>query len=158
MKLDLKQFGWKKGDYGTAAQALSVEMDIDRVDPNAPEYKIMCVNTFTENLNYLTEQWADMCNAGAMSTAMVGLDPEFSGEMVIKFDESSADLAAIRHDVTRLNNIPVQITNTLLSEVISFKAAMASFEITYEANALIKASFSVKPVTLIDRQEVVAPN
>lgn len=151
-ELNLKQHKFNDGDYATAAQAVEVKLDLKKLED--PNFEILCVNSFTENLNYLTENWADFCNAGTTSTAMVGIDPEYSGEFIIKYNELTANVTKIRHDIQAVNNIPVQITNTLLDEQLDFKGSFSSFEVTMESNALIKASFSIKPTTAVKRTDV----
>ena len=129
------------GDTATGAQAIKFELDI-RKDGNFHE---MCVNTLSESLNYNVETWTDFCSKGFSSSAMTGLDPEYSAEMIIRYDRSSADLAKIRYDMHAVNNIPMRITNELLNEIVEVNVTITSWNTNYVAEELIKADFTIKP-------------
>lgn len=141
------------GDTATGATALKIEIDLEKL--GTPEaYKGLCVNAISEALNYMVENWADLCNGGVTSTALVGIDPTYSGDMVMKKDETSMDIAKLRFDITAMSNIPVKITNEFYNEVLEFNATFTKFDTTLEANALIKTSFEFKPVTSVVPTEI----
>lgn len=133
--------GFNTGDVSIAANAITVEFDLDK-DNN---FHVACLNNFSEALNYVTETWTDFCSDGFSSSAMTGLDPEWSGEMMLKFKEFSSDLTKKRYNVQELNNIPMRITNKLLEQVVTVQVAFTSFEMTMVAEELLKISFAVKP-------------
>lgn len=129
------------GDVSIAANAITVELDLEK-DGN---YQVACVNTFSEALNYNSEEWYDFCSKGFSSNAVTGMSPEWSGEMVIRFGEFSSDFAKKRYDITAINNVPMRITNALLEEVVMINVSLTDFSMDMVAEELLKASFTVKP-------------
>jgi len=133
------------GDTATAAQAITFAMDFTKAV--VPLYTTICVNNLSEDLGYQTETWSDFCSAGASSTATTGFDISWSGEAVIRYSEPTWDWARydIRYDLAKLNNIPMQITNTLLEETITAFVSITSFSITMVSTEVMKFSFEIKP-------------
>lgn len=129
------------GDTATGAQAIKFELDITK----AGAYEVICVNDLSEALNYSSETWTDFCSGGFTSTALTGIDPEYSAEAVIRKGASIADLAAKRYTIADLNNMPMRITNELLGEVLEVNVSITDWETTYVGDELIKASFTLKP-------------
>ena len=132
---------FNNGDTATGAQAIKFELDILK-DGNFQE---MCVNTLSESLNYNVETWTDFCSGGFTSSALTGIDPEYSAEMIIRKGRTSAELAKRRYNIADVNNVPMRITNELLEEVVEVNVAITSWETTYAGDELIKASFTIKP-------------
>lgn len=136
-------FNYKKGDTATGSQAVTFELDLK--GGGEGDYEPVCVNSLSESLSYNVETWSDLCSKGFSSTAIVGMDPEWSAEMVIRYNHTSMELAKRRYDVNKMNNIPMRITNTFLNEIMTINVSISSFEMTVEASSLLKASFTIKP-------------
>ncbi|MFV0395558.1 MAG: hypothetical protein ACK5LC_14430 [Coprobacillaceae bacterium] len=132
---------FNSGDTATAAQSIKLELDLLK-DGN---FEVVCVNSLSEALNYSTETWYDFCSNGFSSSAVTSIDPEWSSEMVLRYEESSVELAKLRYNIGSINNVPMRITNTLLNEVLEVPVSITSFELTYVAEELQKASFALKP-------------
>lgn len=133
------------GDTATAAQAITFAIDFTK---NAiPAYTTVCVNSLSEDLGYQTETWSDFCSGGSTSTATTGFDITWSGEATVRFEEPTYDWARydVRYDLSKLNNLPMKITNTLLDETVTTTVSITSFNITYVSNEIIKFSFEMKP-------------
>ena len=137
-KLGVADF--EDGDVATAGQALTVELDLARDN----DYVAMCFTSFSEALNYVTESWADLCSGGALNSVPTGIDPEWSGDLVIRKGQGSYALVKQRYDIDQMYNIPMRITNTFLNEEITAKVAVTSLEVTFESQALIKCSCTCK--------------
>lgn len=141
------------GDTATGATAITIEMDLEKL--GTPEaLKGLCTNNINEALNYMTENWSDLCNGGVTSTALVGIDPAYSGDMVIKKDELSMDIAKLRYDIVAMSNIPIKITNSFYDEVLEANVTFTKFDTTFEGNAIIKVAFEFKPVTPVSLSPV----
>lgn len=80
---------FNQGDVSIAANAITVELDLEKDG----SFRVACVNSFSEALNYNSEEWYDFCSNGFSSNAVTGLSPEWSGEMVLRYGEFSSDLA-----------------------------------------------------------------
>ena len=132
---------FNKGDTATAAQSVKLELDLLKDD----NFQVVCVNSLSEALNYTTETWNDFCSNGFSSSAVTGIDPEWSAEMVLRYEETSVELTKLRYNIAAINNVPMRITNTLLNEVVEVNVSITSFELTYVAAELQKASFTIKP-------------
>jgi len=133
------------GDAATAAQAITFALDFAR--GATPVWTTVCINSLSEDIGVQTESWYDFCSEGFSSTVATGFDVSWSGEAVVRKDEPTADLAtyAFRYDLSKLNNIPMKITNTLLDETVTVDVSMTSFSMTMVANEIIKISFELKP-------------
>lgn len=129
------------GDVSIAANAITVEFDLEK-DGN---YRVACVNTFDEAMNYTSEEWYDFCNGGVSSNATTGMSPEWSGEMMVRYDELSTDLIRNRFDVQAINGIPMRIVDKMTKEVILADVAFTDLSRSLVAEELMKLSFTVKP-------------
>lgn len=128
-------------DTATGAQSITFEMDILKNGT----YEVLCVNSLSETLNYSTETWFDFCSDGFSSSAVSAMDPEWSADMVLRYGTASVELAKNRYSLGAVNNIPMRITNTLLDETVEVNVSITSFDLTYVAEELQKASFTIKP-------------
>lgn len=135
---------WNVGDAGTAAQAVTFELNIEKTG-NEEGYQVFCVNNLDESLNYENETVWDFCSDVFSSTSTTGIDMEWSSEMVLRYGTSSTALAAKRFDLQAMNNIPMRITNTLTGEKIEAQVSITDWSTTMTANELMKAEFTVKP-------------
>lgn len=128
------------GDTATGAQGLIFEMDVLRNGT----WSRFCMSGVTENLNPQSTTWQDICSM-TTNTALTGIDPEWSGEIVVRYDSAVGEFLKRRYDgLENLQNIPVRITNLLLDERIQFLGMLSELEITGEGAELITASFTLK--------------
>lgn len=144
---------FNKGDTATAAQSVEIKLDILK-DGNM---EAVCVNSLSEALNYNTETWTDFCSKGFSSTATTGIDLEWSAEMTLRYAETSVELAKLRHQINSLNNIPMELTNTLLNEKLTINVSLTSFDLDLVSDELQKASFNIKPFQGAPLVEPITP-
>lgn len=140
-------------DTATGAQSITFEMDILKNGT----YEVMCVNSLSEALNYSTETWFDFCSDGFSSSAVSAMDPEWSAEMILRYETTSVELAKMRYSLGAVNNIPMRITNTLLDEIVEVNVSITSFDLTYVAEEFQKASFAIKPFQGAPKVTAITP-
>lgn len=129
------------GDTATGAQAITFKLDILKNGTLTP----ICINGLSEALNYTVETWYDFCSNGFSSSAVTAIDLEWSGDGVVRYDSPQADLIKRRYNIGDINNIPMEVTNTLLDEVVTVNVSLTSLNITATAAELIKFDFALKP-------------
>lgn len=144
---------FNKGDTATAAQTVTFSLDLLK-DGNM---EVVCVNSLSEALNYNTETWTDFCSNGFSSTATTGIDLEWSAEMILRYGESSAELTKLRYNIQDMNNIPMEVQNTLLNEKVKVNVSITSFDLDLVSDELQKASFNVKPFQGAPTVEPITP-
>lgn len=129
------------GDSATGATAIGVFFQLEGME----EYAEGCILSYSESPNLQLETFYEICNNGTSNTRVVGYDPEFQFEMIVRKGAISAEMLRNRYNPKAIMNVPMRVLNTLLDEQLDTNVVLTNFDISYMPNELLKITVTAKP-------------